>query len=160
MLFGRFVQEQNARQDQQRKRAVVILAAFSSARMKFLGAQQAFGNVPRRSAGGPRPPATYNSRERQRLREVAFELTGNRSTSPIEEGSSSSPNFRLRQLRARCLRAFLAKPFEVGAHERDLSLQAARRVAQHIDRGFGIPQALLRFGVVIVGQYRCDAGQS
>lgn len=110
--------------------------------------------------GGPRPPATYNSRERQRLREVAFELTGNRSTSPIEEGSSSSPNFRLRQLRARCLLAFLAKPFEVGAHERDLSLQAARRVAQHIDRGFGIPQALLRFGVVIVGQYRCDAGQS
>jgi len=125
-----------------------------------LGAQQTFGNVPRRSAGGPRPPATYNSRERQRLREVAFELTGNRSTSPIEEGSSSSPNFRLRQLRARCLLAFLAKPFEVGAHERDLSLQAARRVAQHIDRGFGIPQALLRFGVVIVGQYRCDAGQS
>src|SRR4030095_9895441 len=81
----------------------------------------------------PRPPATYTSRERQRLREVAFELTGNRSTSPIEEGSSSSPNFRLRQLRARCLLAFLAKPFEVGAHERDLSL--ARRVAQHIDRG-------------------------
>lgn len=56
-------------------------------------------------------------------------------------------NFRLRQLRAGRFLGFLAKPFEIGAHHRDLSLQAARRGAQCIDGRFGIPEALFRPGV-------------